>query len=171
MNHNVTTQPVQASSTTRRLALIHFAGCLWLLGTILPAASAGEIYKWVDENGKTHFSERRDPAGRAQSLQLKSPMQPPSAEADVPSATYWQKQETQFRQRQAQKSAEKPESSTAGATRPRSTTDGRSDDTDESRCALAKDILNGSLAHPNGEPIDKYDLETAENDVRSYCKS
>ena len=89
----------------------------------------------------------------------------------MPSATYWQKQETQFRQRQAQKSAEKPESSTAGATRPRSTTDGRSDDTNESRCALAKDILNGSLAHPNGEPIDKYDLETAENDVRSYCKS
>ena len=86
MNHNVTTQPVQPSSTTQRLALI--AGFLWLLGTILPAVSAGEIYKWVDENGKTHFSERRDPAGRAQPLQLKSPIQPPSAEADVPSATY-----------------------------------------------------------------------------------
>jgi hypothetical protein len=169
MNHNATSHPIQPPSTTRRLTLIRLACCLWLLGTSLPAVSAGEIYKWVDENGKTHFSERRDPAGRAQPLQLKPTTQTTSEAANMPSAEYWQKHETQFRQRQAEKSAAKPETPNSGAAKPRSRTGGRSDDTDESRCALARDVLSGSLRHQNGEPIDKYDLETAENDVRSYC--
>lgn len=170
MNHNATSHPIQPPSTTRWLALIRLAGCLWLLGTIVPPASAGEIYKWVDENGKTHFSERKDSAGRARPLQLKAATPTASEAANMPSAEYWQKQETQFRQRQAEKSAVKPETPTSGAARPRSRTGGRSDDTDESRCALARDVLSGSLRHQNGEPIDKYDLQTAENDVRSYCK-
>ena len=141
----------------------------WFLTLFLPTVCMAEIYKWVDENGKTHFSERKDPAGKARPLGLRTPTGPESAPTNKSSAQYWQEQETRFRQRQAEKSADTAGEKTSTA-RPRSVTGGRSDDTDASRCALARDVLNGSLSHPNGEPIDKYDLETAGNDVRSYCK-
>jgi len=141
-----------------------------LLALLLPINGMAEIYKWVDENGKTHFSERKDQAGRAQPLGLKAPAESESARTDMSSAQYWQAQETQFRQRQVQRSAKALAAKPPTGAQPRSVTGGRSDDTDDSRCALARDVLNGSLSHPNGEPIDKYDLNTAENDVRSYCK-
>ena len=141
----------------------------WLFTLLLPTVCMAEIYKWVDENGMTHFSERKDPSGKARPLGLATSTRPESAPTNESSAQYWQEQETLFRQRQAEKSANTAGKKTSSA-RPRSVTGGRSDDTDASRCALAQDVLNGSLSHPNGEPIDKYDLETAENDVRSYCK-
>lgn len=143
--------------------------CFWLCALLMPQASMAEIYKWVDENGKTHFSERKDAAGRAKPLGLKTPAGPESARTDTSSAQYWQEQETRFRQRQAERSAEAMAPKPPPAKKPRSVTGGRSDDTDASRCALARDVLNGSLVHSNGEPIDKFDLETAESDVRSYC--
>ena len=141
----------------------------WIFALFLPTAGTAEIYKWVDETGKTHFSERKDDAGRAKPLGLKAPAGPESTPTDKSSAQYWTEQETRFRQRQAQKSAETIAPRPPPAAKPRSVTGGRSDDADVSRCALARDVLNGSLAHPNGEPIDKFDLETAENDVRAYC--
>lgn len=157
-----------ASATTRRLDVRHMQLSLSLFALLLPNVGMAEIYKWVDEHGKTHFSERKDSSGRAKPLGLTAPTASEKAQTDRSSAQYWQEQETRFRQRQAQKSAEAAGGKPA-ATKPRSVTGGRSDDTDASRCALARDVLSGSLAHPNGEPIDKYDLETAENDVRSYC--
>ncbi|MFT3847587.1 MAG: DUF4124 domain-containing protein [Propionivibrio sp.] len=146
-----------------------FRKSLWLFALFLPTAGMAEIYKWVDANGKTHYSERKDDAGKAKPLGLNAPV-PGSAQAEKPLTAYWQEQETRIRQRQAQKSAEAMAPAPVTPARPRSVTGGRADDTDASRCALARDVLNGSLGHPNGEPIDKYDLETAESDVRGYCK-
>ena len=142
---------------------------VWIVVLFLPTAGMAEIYKWVDESGKTHFSERKDQAGRAKPLGLKAPTGSESTPTDKSLAQYWQEQETRFRQRQAQKSAEAMVPKPIPAARPRSVTGGHSDDTDASRCALARDVLSGALAHPNGEPIDNYDLETAQNDVRAYC--
>lgn len=154
----------------RGLSPIKNVWLLLLVTLLLPTTGVAEIYKWVDENGKTHFSERKDQAGRAKPLGLKAPAESESARTDMSPAQYWQAQETQFRQRQVQRSAEALAPKQPTRVKPRSVTGGRSDDTDDSRCALARDVLNGSLVHANGEPIDKYDLETAENDVRSYCK-
>ena len=140
----------------------------WIIVLFLPTASMAEIYKWVDEHGKTHFSERKDQAGRAQRVELKSPGTG-SILTDKSSAQYWQEQETRFRQRRAQKSAQPSAPIPSPAARPQSVTGGRSDGTDASRCALARDVLSGALAHPNGEPIDRYDLDVANNDVRAFC--
>lgn len=145
------------------------ACAIGILVLFLPAVGLAEIYKWVDENGKTHFSERKDHGGRAKPLGLKTPAGLESAQTDTSSAQYWQEQETLFRQRQAQKSTQAVASKPPAAARPRSVSGGLSDDTDASRCALARDILGGTLAHSNGKRIDQYDLETAENDVRAYC--
>ena len=143
---------------------------LLLFSLLFPTVGMAEIYKWVDQKGRTHFSERKDQAGRAKPLGPRAPAESEAAGTDMSSAQYWLALETQFRQRQAQRSAEALPAKQAAEAKPRSLTGGRSDDTDDLRCALARDVLNGSISHPNGEPIDKYDLETAENDVRSFCR-
>lgn len=43
-------------------------------------------------------------------------------------------------------------------------------ETDASRCDMARDIKNDKLALSNGMPIDANDLQTAENDIRRFCR-
>lgn len=127
-----------------------------------------EIYKWVDANGQTHFSERKDNAGKAKALELKPLPQTNSTQATSSSPEYWQDQEIQFRRRQIEAKAEKPHGPSL-ITKPKPLSDGTSDGSDASRCNLARDVLSGAVRHSNGAPTDAYDREVAENDVRSYC--
>ena len=142
-----------------------YALCLAFL--LLSAAGQAEVYKWVDANGQTHFSERKDDAGKAKVLELKEDFQPTSTRASKSTSQYWQEQEILFKQRQMQ-NPKKP-SGPPIINKPKSLSGGRSDDTDASRCNLARDVISGAVRHPNGAPTDKYDLEVAQNDVRSYC--
>ena len=51
----------------------------------MPASAQGEVYKWVDEAGQVHYSEKKDVAGRqVQALKI-STVLPPSS--DTPAAT------------------------------------------------------------------------------------
>ncbi len=136
-------------------------GLLGLCMILCAASSHAEIYKWVDANGQTHFSERKDDAGKAKAVDLKAGPEP------APSPQYWQDQERQFRQRQIDKSAESHGQPVD--TRPKSLSGGRSDGSDASRCNLARDVLSGAVRHGNGEPTDENDRRIAENDIRSFC--
>ena len=135
---------------------------------LLPSICCAQIYKWVDANGQTHFSERKGVAGNAKTVELKVIAQPASAQAASSSPEYWQDREIQFKQRQADQANEKPRGPTV-AKKPKSLSGGRSDDTDASRCNLARDVISGAVSHPNGKPTDRYDREIAENDIRVYC--
>ena len=53
--------------------------------------------------------------------------------------------------------------------RSESVSGGREGGADVSRCALAKDVLNGSLKHSNGAPLDASDIKTASKDIRKFC--
>jgi len=136
---------------------------------VLVSASAhAEIYKWVDINGQTHYSERMDDSGKAKAVELNGRITPGSTSAPGASSQYWQDQERLFRQRQAEKSA-------AGTvppadTRPRPLSGGRAGDTDASRCNLARDVISGAVRHGNGAPTDDNDRKIAENDIRIYCR-
>ena len=127
--------------------------------------SQAGIYKWVDANGQTHYSEKKKDADKAVELKVKS--EPISAQEGSSPAQFFQ-EDSRLKQRQVKKQNERQSESTDDA-RPISLSGGRSDDTDISKCNLAKDIINGAVGHSNGQPIDKYDLEIAENDVRTYC--
>ena len=140
--------------------------CLILL--LVSLTSHAEIYKWIDENGQTHFSERKGDSGKAKIVELKEDSPQTSARANQSSARYWQEQEILFRQRQFKNTPEnlpRP-SSTA---KPKSLSGGKSDESDLSRCNLARDVFSGAVSHPNGAPTDKHDRDVAENDVRAYC--
>jgi hypothetical protein len=128
-----------------------------------------EVYKWVDSNGETHYSEKQDDAGKVKAVKLKDMSQPASTQVTNSSAQYGQEQERQLKQRQVQILIEKPHAPPVAA-KPKSLSGGKSDETDAGRCNLAKDVVSGAVRHTNGEPIDKYDLEVAENDIRAYCR-
>lgn len=140
--------------------------CLALL-SVSPASHA-EIYKWVDANGRTHYSERRVDAGQAKPVELKVTPQARSAQATGTPTEYWQDQERQFRQRQITKQDQKPNGPPVD-TRPKSLSGGRSDGSDASRCNLARDVISGAVRHSHGVPTDSYDREVAENDIRAFC--
>lgn len=140
--------------------------CLILL--LISSAARGEIYKWVDEKGRTHYSESKADAGKAKAEELKVKSSPVSGQSNS-SEPYWQEQERQFKQRQAQKANERTNGPSGAATIPKSLSGGRSDNTAESKCNLARDVLSGAVRHSNGAKTDKNDREIAENDVRMFC--
>jgi hypothetical protein len=142
------------------------SACLTLL--FVSSTCHAEIYKWVDANGQTHYSERKEDAGKAKAVELKVRSEPKSTQSTDSPSQYWQEQETQFRQRQATQNG-KPKAPPAD-TKPKPLSDGTSDETHASRCNLAKDVISGAVRHSNGKPTDKYDREIAENDIRTYCR-
>jgi hypothetical protein len=144
-----------------------FSACLTLL--FVSSTSHAQIYKWVDANGQTHYSEKQEDAGKAKTEELKIRSQPTSTQANNSSAQYWQEQERQFNQRRVQKLNKKTYGSPV-TMRPNSQSGGKSDDTDASRCNLAKDVISGAVSHRNGASTDKYDREVAENDIRTFCR-
>lgn len=141
--------------------------CLGLL--LASSTSHAEIYKWVDAKGRTHYSERKEDAGKAKTVDVKVMTQPTSAPAANSAPQNRLERERQLYFRQAQKSNERAYEPPAAAT-PKSLSGGISDETDASRCNLARDVISGAVRHPNGAPTDGYDRKIAENDIRAYCR-
>jgi hypothetical protein len=142
-----------------------------LVGATLWCASSGshaEIYKWVDANGQTHYSESKATAGKANSVEVKVKAPAPSPDQVKAAREYWQDQDRQLNEREMQRQSKKP-SGPPMTPRPKSLSGGVSDSTDASKCNLARDVLSGAVQHRSGAPIDKYDLDTAKNDVRLFC--
>jgi hypothetical protein len=144
-----------------------FCVCLTLL--FVPSTSHAGVYKWVDANGQTHYSEKKEDADKAKALELKVKSEPISTQATDPLMRNLQEQERQFKTRQGQ-NQNGNSSRPPVAARPKSLSDGRVDETsDASRCNLARDVLSGAVKHRSGAPIDENDREVAKNDVRAFC--
>lgn len=142
------------------------AACLAF--ALVSSTAHAQIYKWVDGNGQTHYSDRKEEAGASKVVEVKQAPQSTSPQSAGNSAEYWQEQERQFRERQL---AKKTSEATPVAKRnPKSLSQGKVDDgSDIARCNLAKDVLSGAVRHRNGAPTDAYDRQVAENDVRAFC--
>ncbi|NRR29964.1 DUF4124 domain-containing protein [Oxalobacteraceae bacterium] len=137
----------------------------------LPQASHAEVYKWVDANGKTHYSDNKDQAGNAQVEQLKV-QAPPEAPPTAPIPT-WKQQEIEFKLRQAQQQtrvqASPPESRHPKSRNPNNPYYSNKPETDKSRCDLAHDIKSGAAVRSRGAPTDANDRRIADQDIQSYC--
>jgi hypothetical protein len=142
------------------------SACMILLS--MSSTSNAEVYKWVDANGETHYSENKEDAGKANAKKLKALSEPSATDTANSSTQYWQEQEGKVIQLQAPKLNDKPYVPPVD-TRPVSLSGGKSDSTDASRCRLARDVISGAVTHPNGAPTDKHDREVAENDIRAFC--
>lgn len=70
------------------LKLLPLAGCLVGACWMAPAVAQGDVYRWVDENGQVHYSEKKDVAGsQVQALKISTTLPasaPVAAEAPAP---------------------------------------------------------------------------------------
>lgn len=145
----------------------HFLTAGLLLITVTAAAHA-ELYKWVDAQGKTHYSDKADGAGKAAVKELRVDQAPAPAPGKPGSTPDWKKQEEQYRQRQDKLAAARAERGTSAYARQEGYRSGKVE-TDDNRCRLARDILSGAARHSGGAPTDANDREIASRDVAAFC--
>jgi hypothetical protein len=139
-----------------------------LLMTVTAAAHA-ELYKWVDAQGKIHYSDKADGAGKAKVKELQVDAAPTPAPAKSGTVPDWQRQEEAYRKRQeAQGGAARMPNGHASTARPEGYRSGKPE-TDANRCRLARDILSGAARHSGGAPTDANDREIATRDVGAFC--
>lgn len=147
-----------------------FAACLPLSLALLGASGAvhADIYKWVDANGVTNYTDNPDLAGGARVQMLKTAAAP----AAEPAGT-WQQREAEFQRRQQHKllaPGYRPRDADGGAGAVAVVHRGGQPETDANRCALARAVIDGTVRHVNGLPLDAHDREVAANDIRAYCR-
>jgi len=117
---------------------------------------------WVDENGKTHYSDVDEHMGESGVETL---------EMDTQNILSSDKQEVAEGEDKAPKDKdEKPKPSKKKTqTSSQAEWQGEGADTDERKCALARAIIEGGAKHTNGATIDDNDLKVAQRDVSKFC--
>ncbi|MGD8478050.1 MAG: DUF4124 domain-containing protein [Burkholderiales bacterium] len=147
-------------------------GILLLASSV--ANSAGEMYRWVDENGQVHYSDQPPPANARsiKSLNSEGINPPPSADDEVDAEPSYAQQEKAFEERQAQRAEERAE-----AARKKQEEEER-----KKNCELARSNYNtvnsggrvmrvnaqGEREYLNDEEIDKAAAEARSN-VEKWC--
>ncbi|MEC5160440.1 MULTISPECIES: DUF4124 domain-containing protein [unclassified Janthinobacterium] len=144
-------------------------GAFLMLSQVSPASHA-EIYKWVDANGKTQYSDNKDQAGKAQVEELKVKSTPAPSPPTASSMPTWQQREMEFKRRQLEKNRMQEPFRISEGPKARWTFKPNQPETDATRCDLAHDVKSGAVSHRNGERIDSNDREVADRDIRAYCR-
>jgi Domain of unknown function (DUF4124) len=152
------------------LKLGMFGACMTFL--FVSSICNAAIYKWRDADGKMHYSESKEEAGRAQAQAVKIRATAAPAPTETPASAAMmqrlQKDAADYKAQQAQQESEQRDRSREAAKADPAPGKNQAE-TDESRCALARNVLSGAVHHRNGAPTDKNDREIAENDVRAFC--
>jgi hypothetical protein len=84
----------------------------------LALTAAGEMYRWVDENGRIHYSDQPPPATLKQQKEMKQRVRPSSGATTAEPAPNYVDQEAAFRKRQveqAEKQADEQKAQQAAA--------------------------------------------------------
>jgi hypothetical protein len=138
--------------------------CISLIAS--SSALGAEVYKWVDQSGRTHYSENKKEAEAAGATTLEIKASPPLNDS-IKSPSRDQK--TPLKPYQ-QKSPNRQPIRLPVAEKPKSPSETNADETDAAKCNLARAILNGSARHSNMKPTDAYDRQVAESDIGIFCK-
>lgn len=97
-----------------------------LLALLASAPAAAQVYKWVDEKGRTHYGERPPASGKSKEMPIReaTPKSDRAAGAAAPSV---KDQETAFRQRQVKREEEEAKAAKDSAERERQCKNARGD--------------------------------------------
>ena len=66
-------------------------------------AFAADIYKWIDADGKVHYSNTPPAKVDARKMKVDDPAPPTGAGTPAPTAEYWRQKDEEFRKRQEEK--------------------------------------------------------------------
>jgi hypothetical protein len=138
---------------------------LVLLVFAVSCGAYAQIYKWTDKTGQVHYAQT-PPSGQAagavdlRESQLGEPPPPIPAESAASAAS-----------KPAPAASAPLPKKKAPPTSPKSLSGGKSDESDESRCNFARDILSGAIRRVGRQgSVDDNDRAVAENDVRMFCR-
>ena len=131
-----------------------------------PAAQA-QIYKWVDEQGRTHYSANKEDAARPKASEVKVREQPRSSTED---RSYWDYLRSTGKVEATPAPASAPSRTESAARAPMLSDNGHDDGTDKAKCNIAQDVLSGALRLRNGESTGEYERKTAVDDIRRHCR-
>ena len=144
--------------------------CIFLILLFSSSISYAEIFKWVDENGQTHYADTKVSVGKSkvEAFKLDSMPNIMTGHKTAPSAAL--KEDTlgsKLRkiQKQAKQKIDSPYSKNS-----KRNWGGEGPETEDKRCALARDIISGTARHTNGVPTDAHDMKVAQRDVRKFCR-
>ncbi len=138
--------------------------------------SQAQIYKWVDANGRTHYSETQ-PSNAVSNLKSLRLDAAPVAVPNNSSATSMKISSNAMRV-QAGATEAQIAASNAATNRPLLTNPPSTVETNATMCARARDLLPrikaGTVKHQlwNGAitKVDDHDRITAENDIANFCR-
>lgn len=72
-----------------------------LFSLILPSIAHAEITRWVDSQGRVHYSDGPPPAGAKSSKTIDTPASAATPAGDAKKTQSWQEKDMEFRQRKA----------------------------------------------------------------------
>ncbi len=140
--------------------------------TFAAANGHAQLYKWVDAEGRIHYTNKAAEAGAVKAQEVTVRMKPVSTGSAVSAETAIAQRRAEneaFKRRQAARDAQN--NSGQGGRAPNAYQVGRDKpETNASRCALAQGIVSGQLVHRDGAHTDKNDLEVAARDIRAFCR-
>ncbi len=128
---------------------------LSLVFLLISPLTQAEIFKWVDENGKVHFSDRQSLVAKADAEKLALDTSVNLMKSQPVSITREPESELEFEYSQDKASLNRQ-------------LPFDSQDVDH-RCALARDIINGDAVLANGLATGKHEIEVAMRDIRKFC--
>lgn len=152
---------------------------------LIASPSHAEIYKWVDANGRTHYSETKPTTSVSKLKEVAiraAPATPAINEraANIPAVASpaWQVYEKTYQERRAQQENVAEVGSLSSTNRPLLSHAPGTVETDAIRCARARDLLPrikaGAVKHQlwNGAitNVDDNDRVIAENDITNFCR-
>jgi hypothetical protein len=148
--------------------VVHFTARFGLAWAVAFSAHGADIYKWVDQNGRTHYSQTQETGAVAKVMGVKASSAAPQTATSTPASV---SDPLAPRNRLELQSKSATANGAAPTRGPRSLSGGRIDESTSGKCNLARDVLSGEVRRVNGTPFDAYDREVAANDIRSFCKN
>jgi hypothetical protein len=132
---------------------------------------AQQVYKWVDAQGRTHYSQNKDDAANAKAKVDEMTIKLPPQEAPPPTRV------RPVAPDKASQPAAKPRNTAtrpgdqAPAEKPGWEYSDKRPETNESRCALARAIVEGRAERSNSQyKTDQHDRDVAQNDIKAFCR-
>ncbi len=134
-----------------------------------PAAASASVYKWVDADGRTHYSQRKPTEPGARASEIKPPPPPPDS-PPLRKESWVAAPSLASPTAAASPEASAPTAAGLRTSRVYALSEGLDPNTDAYRCALAKDVLSGAVRRSAMRPTDDHDRNIARNDIKLFCK-
>lgn len=118
------------------------------------SAAFAEVYKWVDKDGRVHYSDKKADAGQVNAEEVDVTLTPNripkvTSKLSAPGAT-------------TQKSANQPKKQETLA-------GNNKEEGVDPRCTLARNIISGRARLRNGLPTGPHEIEVAQRDIKKFC--